>query len=237
MKIIKSYANVNLFLKVLKLLKKYHQLYSLITQVNLYDEIYIKETNDKKTNLFFSGKFKISNKNNTIIHLLNLMKKKFPILKSKNFDIYIKKNIPLGSGFGGASSNATSIFNFLKKKYKLKISHKASLKFLSDIGKDCPLFINQRVKLLNSSGENFKEFVNKPKLEMLLIYPNYKLSTKKVFERITNISNISKKKIDLNKRENLLQICRIYGNDLLKPAIRINSKLSKTIKLINKISI
>ena len=58
MKIIKSYAKVNLFLKVLKRLKKYHQLYSLITQVNLYDEIYIKETNDKKQIYFFQENLK-----------------------------------------------------------------------------------------------------------------------------------------------------------------------------------
>ena len=48
------------------------------------------------------------------------MKKKFSSLRYKNFDIYIKKNIPNGSGLGGASSNAVTVFNFIKKNINLK---------------------------------------------------------------------------------------------------------------------
>ena len=49
MKKIKSYAKVNLFLKVTKQLKNFHKLHSLIVQINLYDEILIKENSKKKT--------------------------------------------------------------------------------------------------------------------------------------------------------------------------------------------
>ena len=43
------------------------------------------------------------------------MKKKFLYLKDKNFIVRIKKNIPNGSGLGGASSNAVTVFKYLKK--------------------------------------------------------------------------------------------------------------------------
>ena len=49
MKKIKSYAKVNLFLKVSKRLKNFYKLHSLIVQINLYDEILIKENIRKKT--------------------------------------------------------------------------------------------------------------------------------------------------------------------------------------------
>ena len=49
MKKIKSYAKVNLFLKVTKQLKNFYKLHSLIVQINLYDEILIKENSKKKT--------------------------------------------------------------------------------------------------------------------------------------------------------------------------------------------
>ena len=111
---------------------------------------------EEKNTIFFFGKYKVSNtRNNTVINLLKLMKKKFPSLRYKNFDIYIKKNIPNGSGLGGASSNAVTVFNFIKKKYKLQISDKESRKLLAKIGKDCPLFLNQKVKLIKSSSEKF----------------------------------------------------------------------------------
>ena len=164
------------------------------------------------------------------------MKKRFYSLRSKNFDIYIKKNIPSGSGLGGASSNAATVFNFIKSKYKLKISEKESRKLLAKIGKDCPLFLNQKVKLIKSSGEQFIELKDNPKLTMLLIYPNLTLSTKKVFNKLEKIKNISlKKSINFRDKKKLLEVCKYYGNDLLNPAIKIAPKLKTLINLISKI--
>ena len=233
---IKSYSKINLFLKVTEKFQGYHKLYSLIVQLNFYDELLIKENNQNKDNIFFIGKFKIKNQNNTVIKLLNLMKNKFVILKNKNFDILIKKNIPNGSGFGGASSNATAVFNFLKKKYNLKISNKKSRDLLSQIGKDCPLFLDQKVKLIKSSGEKFIEFKDKLKLQVLLIYPNLNLSTKMVFNNLNKISNISyKKSINLKNKRKLLEVCKYYGNDLINPALKIKPKLKTIINLFNNI--
>ena len=164
------------------------------------------------------------------------MKKKFSSLRYKNFDIYIKKNIPNGSGLGGASSNAATVFNFIKRKYKLKISDKESRKLLAKIGKDCPLFLNQKVKLIKSSGEKFTEFKDNPKLNMLLIYPNLALSTKKVFNKLEKISKISLKgSINFKDKKKLLEVCKYYGNDLLDPAIQIEPRLKTIIDLIDKI--
>ena len=236
MKKIKSYAKINLFLKVTKQLKNFYKLHSLIVQINLYDEILIKENSKKKNIIFFLGKYKANRQNNTVINLLNLMKKKFSSLRYKNFDIYIKKNIPNGSGLGGASSNAATVFNFIKRKYKLKISDKESRKLLAKIGKDCPLFLNQKVKLIKSSGEKFTEFKDNPKLNMLLIYPNLALSTKKVFNKLEKISKISLKgSINFKDKKKLLEVCKYYGNDLLDPAIQIEPRLKTIIDLIDKI--
>jgi len=233
---IKSFAKINLFLKVTKRFKNFHKIHSLIVQINLHDEVLIKENIRKKNTILFFGKYKANKQNNTVINLLKLMKKKFSSIKYKNFDIHIKKNIPNGSGLGGASSNAATVFNFIKRKYKLKISDKDSQKLLAKIGKDCPLFLNQKAKLIKSTGEQFVEYKDNPKLNMLLIYPNMTLSTKKVFNKLKNISNISlKKSINFKDEKRLLDVCKYYGNDLLIPAIKIAPKLKTLIKLISKI--
>ncbi len=235
MKKIKSYAKINLFLKITRRLKNFHKLYSLVVQINLYDEIIIKESMKKKNTIFFFGKYKVNTQNNTVLNLLKLMKKRFSSLRSKNFDIYIKKNIPNGSGLGGASSNAATVFNFIKTKYRLQISGKESLKLLAKIGKDCPIFLNQKVKLIHSSGEQFTEFKNNPKLNMLLIYPNLTLSTKKVFKKFKKISKISlKKSLNFRNKKKLLKVCKSYGNDLFNPAIKTAPKLKTLINLISK---
>ena len=200
MKKIKSFAKVNLFLKVVGKSKNYHNLYSLISQINLFDEISIQETSAKKSKFLFTGPYKIKSEKNTISDLIYLMKKKFLYLKDKNFIVRVKKNIPNGSGLGGASSNAVTVFKYLKKKYKLQISYKESLKLLAKIGKDCPLFIDNKVKLIKSSGERYVKFHHKLNLKLLIIFPNQSISTKKVFNKLNKFSKISiNKKINLAK--------------------------------------
>ena len=233
---IKSFAKINLFLKVIGKSKNYHNLYSLISQINLFDEISIQETSAKKSKFLFTGPFKIKSEKNTISDLIYLMKKKFLYLKDKNFIVRVKKNIPNGSGLGGASSNAVTVFKYLKKKYKLKISYKESLKLLSKIGKDCPLFIDNKVKLIKSSGERYVKFHHKLNLKLLIIFPNQSISTKKVFNKLNKFSKISiNKKINLVKKLSLINLCKLYKNDLFAPASRISKKIIDLSKILDKL--
>ena len=233
---IKSFAKINLFLKVIGKSKNYHNLYSLISQINLFDEISIQETSAKKSKFLFTGPFKIKSEKNTISDLIYLMKKKFLYLKDKNFIVRVKKNIPNGSGLGGASSNAVTVFKYLKKKYKLKISYKESLKLLAKIGKDCPLFIDNKVKLIKSSGERYVKFHHKLNLKLLIIFPNQSISTKKVFNKLNKFSKISiNKKINLVKKLSLINLCKLYKNDLFAPASRISKKIIDLSKILDKL--
>lgn len=229
-----SYAKLNWFLKVHSKKNNYHKLTTLISLIDLKDEIVIKSNKLKVSKCYFKGEFQSKVQNNTILKLLRLLKIKFPILKDKNFNIYIKKNIPSGSGLGGASSNATAIFNFLVKKYKLNISRKDSLKLLGEVGKDCPVFLNKKTKLVKSFGEDLFELNKKFKFQILLINANIHLSTKDVF----NKNNSYSKQVHFSYLKNLdqkkiINTSRTLGNDLIKPALKVKPKLHKIILLID----
>ena len=76
---IKSYCKINLSLSVLKKLKNgYHNIRSLITFCNIYDEIFISEIKGFQDKVSFSGRFKkgIDKKVNTITKALELFRKK-----------------------------------------------------------------------------------------------------------------------------------------------------------------
>ena len=76
---IKSFCKINLSLRVLKKLNNgYHDIISLITFCGPYDLISIFKIVGLKDKIFFSGKFKkgINKKSNTVIKVLNLLKKK-----------------------------------------------------------------------------------------------------------------------------------------------------------------
>ncbi len=90
---IKSYAKVNLALNVLGKSKSLHKIESIVSFLNLYDEIKIRKINLKNHKITFNGKFSRGIKsNNTISLLLNNIEKN-KLLKDK-FQIIVKKNIP-----------------------------------------------------------------------------------------------------------------------------------------------
>ena len=113
-KLIKSYAKINLSLKILgKNKNKLHKIQSVISFLEFYDEIYIREINKKKHQIQFNGDFSKNLKKNTISKLLNILQKK-NLLKKKYY-IKIKKNIPQRSGLGGGSMNAATDLNYFLK--------------------------------------------------------------------------------------------------------------------------
>ena len=89
---IKSYAKINLSLGVTGRLKSgYHKIESLISFLNLHDEIKIKKINKKNHKIKFFGKFsKGIKKKNTISELLKILDQK-KILNNQKYLIKVKK--------------------------------------------------------------------------------------------------------------------------------------------------
>ena len=114
---IKSYAKINLSLGVLgKLKSNLHRIETFVSFLDLHDEIFIKQINNKQHKVVFYGKFsKKIPKKNTIIQLLDILDKK-NLLKKKKYFIRVNKKIPPKSGMGGGSMNASTIFQYLINK-------------------------------------------------------------------------------------------------------------------------
>ena len=113
---IKSYAKINLALNVVGKQSSLHKIESIISFLDLHDEILIKSIKNKNHKIKFIGKFSNNiSLNNTVSRLLEIIDKK-KLLKHAKFEIIIKKNIPLQAGFGGGSMNAAAILKFLIKK-------------------------------------------------------------------------------------------------------------------------
>ena len=142
---LKSYAKINLFLKVGRKLKKkiLHNIQSLVFLINLSDEIVIKKIASSCDKIKFIGKFKknIKNNDNSIKNSLLLLRKK-NFIKKNNYKIIVKKNIPIFSGFGGGSSNAATIIKYFSRGKK--ISEQNINYFSKYLGSDIRLFFKSK---------------------------------------------------------------------------------------------
>ena len=217
--VLKSYAKINLSLRINKRLSNgFHDLQSIYCLIDLHDNITLNRIkNVNKDKVKFSGPFSkfVSSSNNSITKSLNLMRKLGLI--SNYFSIKVHKKIPVYAGLGGGSSNAATIINFLMKN---KIKRKKLNKITEQIGSDLKLFHFSQGYLKNLSS--VVKMRKKHNLNFLLIYPNIKSSTKKIFSKVKNYS----KKGFIN--QNYLR----KKNTFIKTLIKLNNDLQSVV--VNK---
>src|SRR3989344_131842 len=96
---LKSYAKINLSLDVLgKREDSFHEINSVMQKIDLYDELSFE--NSKET--IVKSQFK----EDIILKAINEVKEIFQI--EEGITVSLKKNIPVGAGLGGGSSDAAS---------------------------------------------------------------------------------------------------------------------------------
>jgi len=181
-----SPAKLNLFLKIInKRNNGYHNLRSGVTLINIYDEVIAKK--DSKFSVKYIGEFSpINNKFKDCIVDKIFLKLNLP---KPNYCFIIKKNIPIMSGLGSASSNAAAVIRILEKlNYKdLKIKN------FAQIGADVPFFVSNHDSLIREIGDVIIK-QSFPKYYFLIIKPKHNCSTKEMYKEI----NLDKLNFDLN---------------------------------------
>ena len=239
-KSLKAYGKINLYLKVIKKLKnKYHEIESLFCFFNIYDEIFVF-ANRTYNKIIFTGKFSkgISNTNNTVLKLFNILKK-YPKFNKLKFKIRIVKNIPQGSGFGGGSADVSVLLNFFNKYLKLNLKKNTISSICNKIGADVEPSLNTNFKILYGSNKII-EFKKKPKFNLLLVYPNCFNSTKniylsnKIFSKKNNSEIYFLKKNILNMNY-LIKFLNYKGNDLEHSAFKKNKTILKLLIFLKKL--
>ena len=224
-KSIKSYAKVNLSLKVLGKLKSgLHKIESLVSFLYLHDEIYIKKIKKKKHNVIFYGKFsKGISKKNTIYKLLKVLDSQ-KLLKGKKYFIKIKKNIPQKSGMGGGSMNAATLIKYFLSKNIIKLSKNKIIEISNLVGSDVKLGIELKNTIL-LSNQALLRMEKKIPFFCLVVKPNFGCSTKDIYGKI---KLFSKSQLTKNTK-NILNINNIksFDNDLEAIVLRKYPKLKK----------
>ena len=101
--ICKSFAKLNLCLHVLNQRNDgYHNIESIFCIVDLFDTLSFQINNSSVIKLK-TNSTEINTANNLVTKAYNILSDSYNI---SGVDIFLNKNIPIGSGLGGGSSNA-----------------------------------------------------------------------------------------------------------------------------------
>ncbi len=198
---LKSPAKLNLGLKIGKARDDgYHSISSKFQLVDIFDTIKIQKNHQGKSYYLTSNiQDEVFIRNNIVNLAVKTLEKE--IGKKLNCSIYIKKNIPIGAGLGGGSSNAAATLIGINKLFALRITKRKLQKIGLFIGADVPFFIYGKNAQISGIGE----VIQKAKSEsgkFLIIYPNINISTKKMFKMHDDWKNGSISNIELIKSDN-----------------------------------
>ena len=179
-------AKLNLNLDVKNKLKNgYHSLESDVCFLDLHDKINIEISNLNSIEISDKSTFILKDES-ILLETLNCFNREFK--NKKKFKITLNKNIPIGAGLGGGSSDSATLLLGLRYFYNRNPynSKKITLTKLKEIGlkigSDVPACIVGKSLKLSGIGEKLKKIYVAKNYKFLLIYPNRTLSTKLVFD-------------------------------------------------------
>jgi len=95
--------------------------------------------------------------------------------------IRLKKNIPVGGGLGGGSSDAATVLVALNALWDLNLSEEALSELALQLGADVPVFVAGRAAWAEGIGELLYE-QKKDEKPVVLLFPGVAVSTAEVFQ-------------------------------------------------------
>lgn len=174
-------AKINLGLNILRKRKDgYHDISSVFYPVK--DYIDILEISKYDTFKFIKSGIKIPDGENLCEKAWRLLHEHYGI---GNVRIHLHKQIPIGSGLGGGSSDASFTLKALNKLFELNLSNPELEKYALLLGSDCPFFINNRPKLVEGIGEKMTDIdLDLSEFKIKLINPDIHVSTKEAYSGV-----------------------------------------------------
>ncbi len=178
---VKTPAKINIGLYVTgKRQDGYHNIESIFYPINLFDKIVIEDSN--KFHFTSSDKSLTGESTNLVIQAKNLLEEYSG--ERLNFKIYLEKNIPIGAGLGGGSSDAAAVLNELNEFAGLNLSKQEIFDLALNLGSDVPFFLNPRPAFAEGRGEILQPLIVNIEYPILIVNPGIHISTPWAYSRI-----------------------------------------------------
>ena len=182
MSVLKSPAKINLFLNIIdKRVDNFHNIETYFQLVSLYDYRSLDIIDGTKIEIKSNQK-SLANHNNICVKAAELLREDVGI--KLNTSICLIKNIPIGGGLGGGSSNAATVLLGLNDLWKCNLSKKRLLNLGEKLGSDVPLFINGYSAFGEGTGISLTKIKYFSKKQyILIINPGIHVSSKIMYSK------------------------------------------------------
>lgn len=159
----------------------YHELETIFYPVKIYDVLEILPAEKPELQIWNSEL--LADEQNLCLRAFRLLQQDHQITPVK---IHLLKNIPIGAGLGGGSSDASSTLELLNDYFKLNLS-KATLKgYAAKLGADCPFFIDNKAMYAEGIGTDLSEIqLDLSPYKIVVVKPDIHISTAEAYSRVS----------------------------------------------------
>jgi len=153
--ILRAYAKINIGLRILrKRSDGYHDIETVFHQIDLWDELTFERA---ETVVLTTSSPEIPHdSSNLCVRAAQLFLEQAG--HKDGVAIVLRKQIPVGAGLGGGSSDAASVLIALDKLWNSGLSHSDLQSLASQLGSDIPFFIQGGTAVGTSRGEVLEHF-------------------------------------------------------------------------------
>jgi 4-diphosphocytidyl-2-C-methyl-D-erythritol kinase len=152
----------------------YHELQTVFRLVDRADRVGVAVRDDGE--LRFSGPF---SDENLCIKAAKLLKSK--ARTQKGCEVALEKNLPVGGGMGGGSSDGATVLLVLNRLWGLDLRRKELALIGLELGADVPFFLFGQSALGESRGERLTP-LDLPDAWYVVLTPQVSVSTKEIFK-------------------------------------------------------
>ncbi len=191
-------AKINIGLRILsKRRDGYHNIETIFYPVNINDRVSLRigkpassGARESQITVKVNPPLKIKSSDNICYRAAKLFFGKFRIKEPYDVKISIKKNIPVGAGLGGGSSDAACILKILSKHFKVELIHKYLLNIIAaEVGADVPFFLTGRPAYGEGKGAKLTHLPDfEISRKILIVNPGKNISTRWAYKELSRRS-------------------------------------------------
>jgi len=180
----KAFAKINLGLDVLRRREDgYHEVKMVMQSIGICDELTFSTDADIEGIQLGTDIDNLPcDDSNLIVKAAKLITEKYNIKQGVKIDLV--KNIPMAAGMAGGSSDAAATFRGINRLFGLGLTEEELCKMAVKVGADVPFCIYGGTYLAEGIGEKLTKLPDMPSCVVLVVKPDFDVSTKHVYENL-----------------------------------------------------
>lgn len=224
---LQSPAKINLFLKIVaKRPDGYHDLFSLMCAIGLYDYIHIRP--GEHTVSITCAHPDVPEDESNLAARAVLKFYEVIGMNPPGIHIEIQKKIPVGAGLGGGSSNAATVLTALNRFLNNPLPGPVLKKIGSGLGADVPFFLSGEPALASGIGDQLQAIGPICPYHVVIVDPMIPVNTGKVYKsfklRLTKCEKINN---ELKFKKSCLDPIDYLCNDLETVTARMHPEINQ----------